>query len=251
MNRNGIVALTAALSGAAGAAAGYVVAMKRLEAKYAEIADKEIAQARAFYKILDKDGYPSPAEFIQAKRAAEENSFAQDQAVITRDQEQALSAEYRGEKMAPDVEEGMVEVVENIFVNGQAIDRNEFDYEVEVPLRGMAPYIIHEEEFLSGEKDYPTAALAYFAGDDVLCDDKDDVITDVDGTIGVDNLMRFGHGAGSPDALFVRNDTLEIDFEIVRDHNKFTVVVLGLGEEDPRELQHSDHRRRFRDDDER
>lgn len=73
-----------------------------------------------------------------------------------------------------------------------------------------APYTISYDEF--GENDYETACLTYYA-DKVLVEDiTDEVVEDIDGTIGYDSLLHFGEY--DDDMLYVRNDDLKVDYEI-------------------------------------
>lgn len=83
-------------------------------------------------------------------------------------------------------------------------------YEKGEPSTMNAPYTISYEEF--GEKDYETIGMTYYA-DKVLVEDiTDEVVEDIDGTIGYDSLLRFGEY--EEDMLYVRNDDLRIDYEI-------------------------------------
>lgn len=91
-----------------------------------------------------------------------------------------------------------------------------------------APYIIHREEFNRNETDYPQLIYTYFAGDDVIVD-KDNVplVAAADSVVGRNNL-RFGHGSGDSNVVFVRNDKLELEMEIVRSPASYEEEVLGL-----------------------
>mgnify|MGYP007007453797 CR=1 FL=1 len=82
------------------------------------------------------------------------------------------------------------------------------------------PYVIPPEEF--GENDYQTETL-YLYADDVLTDDMDNPIEDVDGMVGEDSLTHFGEY--EDDSVFVRNDVLKIDFEILLDSRPYSEVV--------------------------
>ena len=73
------------------------------------------------------------------------------------------------------------------------------------------PHVISPEEF--GElEDYDRVSLSYYA-DGVLTDENDREIEDVEGTVGRDSLTRFGEY--EPDSVFVRDDRLKIDYEIL------------------------------------
>ena len=75
------------------------------------------------------------------------------------------------------------------------------------------PYIINSEEF-GEEIGYDTQTLTYFA-DGVLVDDVDDFVEDVDDVVGEDNLKIFEEFGAS--AVYVRNDYLMVDYEILKD----------------------------------
>lgn len=83
-----------------------------------------------------------------------------------------------------------------------------------------APYVIPPEEF--GEKDdYDRISLSYYA-DHILADDNDQLLEDVDGTIGFESLTHFGEY--EDDSVYVRNDRLKVDYEILRDERKYSDV---------------------------
>ena len=73
--------------------------------------------------------------------------------------------------------------------------------------------VIPPEEF--GDKPgYDTATFTFFA-DGVVADEKDDVVTDLANTIGLESLNHFGEY--EEDTVFVRNCIKEMDYEILRD----------------------------------
>lgn len=92
------------------------------------------------------------------------------------------------------------------------------------------PYLITPEEFGENEE-YETIELNYYA-DGVLADDNDDVIDDISETIGDEALNHFGDH--EDDAVFVRNETRKVDFEIVLDKRTYSEVVgvMSSGKED-------------------
>ncbi len=93
-------------------------------------------------------------------------------------------------------------------------------------------------------KNNEQVSLTYFDGDDVLVDDRDQPVPDPDDSIGEDHLGRFGVGSKDNNIVYVRNDRLELDFEILRSNGKYAQEVLGF-------IEHSEHRgvRKFRHDD--
>jgi hypothetical protein len=97
-------------------------------------------------------------------------------------------------------------------------------------MEGIKPYVIPPEEY--GEKeDYEQVTFSYFADGVVAYEYPDpetgeilfDVIQDVDDCIGRDNLLHFGEY--EDDSLHVRNDRMEVDYEILRDYRNFEDIV--------------------------
>ena len=81
-------------------------------------------------------------------------------------------------------------------------------------------YVIPPESF--GETDFETVSLSYYA-DKVLVDDtKHEVITNVDELVGRNSLETFGEY--EDDSVFVRNENLKKDFEILLDMRNYSDV---------------------------
>lgn len=79
-------------------------------------------------------------------------------------------------------------------------------------------YVIKPEVF--GEEDgYEEESLTYYA-DKVLCDEQDNVIEDADSMVGPDFADYFG--VYEDDAVYVRNEHLKIDYEILADSRKYS-----------------------------
>lgn len=84
------------------------------------------------------------------------------------------------------------------------------------------PYVIEPEKF--GEiDDYEVISFVYYA-DGVLTDDADEPISDddIDDIIGKDSLTHFGEY--EDDSVFVRNDRLKSDYEILFDSRNYDDV---------------------------
>lgn len=83
------------------------------------------------------------------------------------------------------------------------------------------PYIISPEEF--GEfEEYEKISLSYYA-DEVLADENDEEVDDVDEIVGEESLTHFGEY--EDDSVFVRNDRLKCDYEILLDQRNYSDVV--------------------------
>lgn len=79
-------------------------------------------------------------------------------------------------------------------------------------------YVIKPEIF--GEEDgYEEVSLTHYA-DGVLTDEQDNPIEDVDGMVGADYADYFG--VYEDDSVFVRNELLKTDFEILADQRNFS-----------------------------
>ena len=71
---------------------------------------------------------------------------------------------------------------------------------------------------MNSEKFTNTISLRYY-GDKVLTDEDDVIITNVDEIIGEDSLTHFGEY--EDDSVFVRNDEMKADYEILLDLRKY------------------------------
>lgn len=75
------------------------------------------------------------------------------------------------------------------------------------------PYLVSPEEFGEREEDgYHVISWTYYA-DHILADENDELVEDIEGSIGFESLNHFGDY--EDDALFVRNDRLKADFEVL------------------------------------
>lgn len=82
------------------------------------------------------------------------------------------------------------------------------------------PYVIPPEEF-GDYPDYERVSLTYYA-DGVLTDENDDPIDDVEDVVGEDSLTTFGKF--EDDSVFVRDDELKRDYEILADTRRYADI---------------------------
>lgn len=266
MNKESILALArskafqigvaSVLSAAAGGAGGYFFAKKNLRAYYVDLSNREIAAAKNFYGRLHKtdEDHDSPEKVLERLHGGEEEATTallryQGRAVVAEapvPTEQDLLDKHGLEELpdptdAPDPRD---EINRNVFVDNPD---GVYDYDTEVLLRTeTAPYIITQEEFFLNEKEYEQTQCTFYAGDDTLVDEQEQVIPDSDSAVGDDHLMRFGYGSGDKNIVYVRNDILEMEFEIAQSYGSYAKEVLGFDDDDS--LQHSNHNglRKFR-----
>lgn len=83
------------------------------------------------------------------------------------------------------------------------------------------PYVISPEEFGECEA-YEKISLSFYA-DQILADENDKLVEDVEGTVGFESLTHFGEY--EDDSVFVRNDRLKCDYEILLDQRTFSDII--------------------------
>lgn len=201
----------------AGGILSYLLTKRTLELKYEQIIADEIAEAKAFYSKLNKK-----EEFADPTRLASPY------------QEVVETLGYGNVNTGPLAEEGerfMERITSELDEESESDDDDDdaFDYKTEVPNRSKdAPYIIHHDEFFENDGEFTQLSVTYFEEDDILVDEKDSPIPDVDGTVGQENLSHFGKGSKDNNIVYVRNERLELDFEVVRNKGNYAKDVLGF-----------------------
>lgn len=83
------------------------------------------------------------------------------------------------------------------------------------------PYVIMPEEF-GDHDDYEAESLTYYA-DGVLTDNRDEPIEDVENTVGKDFKSHFGEY--EDDSVFIRNENLKTDYEILAVSMNYSDIV--------------------------
>lgn len=254
-----------ALSGAflfgagVGGAVAYFITKHQLETKYRQIADDEIDEMRAHYhaKMVAAENKGSLEAIIKERGYAAEPEIDEKPpmavtppAVVVERAEEMAEEDEDEVFVAPETPEPPVNV--NAFEqygDDVATPGEDWDWHKERRNRSPnRPYVIHIDE----REEYDTydgVTYNYYEEDDVLCNERDEVIgkDERDALVGEANLTKFGHGSGDPTVVYVRNDRLEMIMEICQSPNSYAEEVHGL-EPDP-ELRHSNRRRRQFDDD--
>lgn len=167
-----------------GVATGFAVATTIVKKKCMEIADKEIASVKeAFSK--ETHIYVTPRE--EAKKEDIPESYEKEV------KKHGYAAHYKSLNELKEATEGGDD------------DMDE-------------PYIISPNDF--GElPDYECVNLIYYQEDGVIATESDEIIDSPDDVIGLDSLKQFGDY--TTDSIFVRNDKLKCDYEILRDSGSF------------------------------
>lgn len=147
------------------------------------------------------------------------------------------AAKARREEIIPMPEEDEDEPIRvNVFHN----TNDDWDYESELSTRTKeAPYIIHVDEFMGNELGYDQETMTYYAGDDILADKTDTPLYNFEEILGE---FKFGHGTNDPNVVYIRNEKIRMEWEVLLHTGRFEIEVLGHSIEDEyeeKELRHS------------
>ena len=217
----GLIAIGVTAGIGVGLIGGYFAAKKLLSTKYQEVAEQEIAEMREHYQ---EERARIAASKVAQDPKPELDSLVEDLGYISDAIEQGWTPEEEAALEEAESEEEAEEVVSNVFET----HKNEWDYSIETRLRSKdAPYILHADEFRENENDWDQTTFTYFVGDEVLCDIRDAEVDDVDGFVGSENLTKFGHGSNDDDVLYIRNEELQLEMEILRSNGKYSHEVHG------------------------
>lgn len=181
----------------AGAAIGSVVTWQLVKKKYEQIAQEEIDSVKEVFSNRqgEKCTDPEPEEPDD-----EESLYPQ---TLNDEDKEKLKDIVTGEGYIADDE-----VIET-------------DLTKEVNNYAEKPYVISPDDF--GEYyGFDTVSLTLYA-DMVLADENNEIIEDVEDSVGFESLGRFGEY--EDDAVHVRNEKYGCDYEILRDLRKYTDVI--------------------------
>ena len=100
----------------------------------------------------------------------------------------------------------------------------------EDPIDIPAPHIISFDEY-TDDTSYEKCILSYFEEDEVVMDNNEEVVTDAFNILGKDNLEQFGmvYGDFDDDTLYIRNELLGFDYEVVREGGSYENFVKNCG----------------------
>ena len=176
---------------ALGAAVGSLVTWKLVEKKYKKIADEEIASMEEYYH----------AKLNEDVKDAEFNVV----------EEEVIDEKEEHEELVEDLEytAGLATIEED----------TEGIFETHANIREyIKPYVIMPEEY--GEYGNETKSLVYYS-DFVLANEEGEIIVDPESVVG-DALEHFGEY--EDDAVHVRDENIECDYEILKHEKAFSEV---------------------------
>lgn len=177
----------------AGIGIGVVSTMEYFKTKYEKYANDEIESIRDYYKELSEFESDIPKD-----NKTEET----DQKIKDSYNDMIRRINYNSMAKEKIAENWKKEVSESVEEKNHPVD--------DIP---EEPYEITVGEFEEFDPYFEKIMLSYYA-DGVLADDRDEMIDDINETVGQKNFEKFIRE--DMDAIYIRNPKLSIDYEIDR-----------------------------------
>lgn len=216
---------------AAGAAVGYKVAEKRLATEFEERLERETAEMKTFYTSIERKKFATPQEAVEELMPKEASEVLS--AYGPGETEMRVPIAY--DKIKPVKTDSAKPSVTITNITQTSTDEIEVEAIVEksvfakAELRDVSkPYIISQEEFMENAPDYIQNTVTYYRGDNVLADERDDPIEEIEKVVGLDCLVSFGKDSSDDRAVHVRNEVLQLDFEVLLHEGSYATEVLGV-----------------------
>lgn len=202
---------TALASFSAGALGGIWYCKRTLVAGYEAILAAEIEEMRVHYLQQSRPRYATPQEAAR--------DLLPDAEVIFNELSNELKI------TSPEEEAELLE--QNIF-DGDLVEPDEDTLQRDEAARTPhRPYIISDEEYMQNEPEHKQVTVTFYEGDHVLADERDEPIENIEEYVGKENVVRFGYRSKDRNIVYVRNEEIEVDFEVARSTGFFSVEVLG------------------------
>jgi len=241
MDRNIIIVSTIAF--ASGAAVGFLVATKKLEKRYADLAQEEIDSVKEQYgrltrrtKVVQK---MSGADFDGDSLEGEDRVIG-----VVANEYESMKTRYdlmykeSPSKVMQQVGENIGNGVDDYLRENDDLNGDEDDAEIDqeynpdiMVLPGYDyddPYVISIEQFEEECLDHDKLTITWYAEDNTLVDEQDEIIDDVGYTVGEANIDIRNARADHPHTVYVRNERISTDFEIDFNLNSYAEMVLGV-----------------------
>lgn len=218
-----------------GCVIGYFVAKKHLETKYQKIADAEIDEMRETFRThqreaekIARESKPALEDIVEELGYKGEGEAAE--------QTRYSEVEIKAIEEVEEVEEANAEETQNVFDQPDIDAVEVWDYAIETKRRvPHLPYVIHVDEFQQNEDDYEQVTCTWYEEDQILTDERENLIDNFEQMVGLENI-KFGHGSNDPNVVYVRNERLHMDIEVVKNEGSYGEQVHGV-------IKHSQKRR--------
>lgn len=221
IERNPAVVVGALIGGLViGAVVSHIVTKTYLSVKYEEIIDRELEEAKNFYakrlkkfeSMQDDDDAVHIQEYVEV---IVEETDALDEAVKINSKSGYTSYHTVGK------DDDLADITKTLTAD------DTFDHEAEERKRKKhQPYIVDYQTFYANDDEHHQQSLVYYSEDEVIVDEDDDVVQEWRAVLGHDNL-RFGYGSEDSNAVYIRNDRLDSDYEVTLIRGNYHEIVLG------------------------
>jgi hypothetical protein len=212
---------TAVGSLAVGFGVGYKIAGKRLAAEFDNRLLKETEGMREFYQVAKKP-FATPqeaaAQLIGETQVEEAGDRPADEVNSKIAYHKIVKTNYQPQE---DPEEELAIVAEM----GPPVEEHNLFIE--------EPHIITQEEFMQNDSEYIQSTLTFYKIDNVLTDERENVIEELNETVGAKNMVKFGNNSSDPNVVHIRNGRLQMEFEVCLSDNSYRQAVMGMEEEPP------------------
>lgn len=112
-----------------------------------------------------------------------------------------------------------VRTVKNFNAYEKFIRDNDYHDPNTIKLTPETPYIIDPDAY--GEMDGYSQVTCYCFSDGVVTDDNYEPLDDLEDTIGENSINHFGIYKDDPDTVYIRNDRIRCDIEILKDKRSY------------------------------
>ena len=195
-----------------GAAIGSAVTWKIVKDRYEKIAQEEIKSVKEVFSDRFNSSNDEASSEESDEEMSEEDSISDYRKICWDDLEDLDPSELEEEEYQADYAGAVVskyEDIANIYKEGGADNMPTSE--------SREPYVIEPIEF--GELDgYKTFELTYYE-DGILEDEDYEIVRNPEEILGPDALGSFGEY--EDDSVFVRNERLRADFQILKDYRTY------------------------------
>ncbi len=196
----------------AGLGLGYAIAKQRLEQVYYDRNSEEIKAIERYYKDL-----------YSPKDKGTDESTPEESEAVTEAVEALLEASEGGEE-PPKESKAAIKALTDY--QGMSSPTKPAAVRPKMDPKAKPPYTISFENFDATQVGFEKISLTYFAGDDVLADVSDEVLSAerVEQCIGLENMKLIAQEY-APEVTYVRCERFSMDFEVTREAGSYSGVV--------------------------